>query len=86
VAEKRVIPTFVEKATTGEKVLPLIRIQSSSGKPEDPFISIRYRNFYFWIDDRDLMSKGIFSFFMFVSTLLETGEKGTVPTVTIPTN
>jgi hypothetical protein len=86
VAEKRVGPTFVEKATTGEKVLPLIRIQSSSGKPEDPFISIRYRNFYFWIDDRDLMSKGIFSFFMFVSTLLETGEKGTVPTVTIPTN
>jgi hypothetical protein len=85
VAEKRVGPTFVEKATTGEKVLPLIRIQSSSETPGDPFISIRYRNVYFWIDDRDLMSKNIFSFLMFISTLIETGEKGMAPIVTIPT-
>ena len=85
VGEKRVGPTFVEKATTGEKVLPLIRVQSSSGKPGDPFISVPYRNVYFWIDDRDLMSKGIFSFLMFISTLIETGEKGTAPIVTIPT-
>jgi len=85
VGEKRVSPTFVEKATTGEKVLPLIRIQSSSENPGDPFISIRYRNVYFWIDDRDLMSKTIFSFLMFISTLIETGEKGTAPIVTIPT-
>jgi len=86
VAEKRVNPTFVEKATTGEKVLPLIRIQSSSEKPGDPFISVRYRNVYFWIDDRDSASKGLFSFLMFISTLIETGEKGTAPIVTIPTN
>jgi hypothetical protein len=85
VGEKRVGPTFVEKATTGEKVLPLIRVQSSPGKPGDPFISVPYRNVYFWIDDRDLMSKTIFSFLMFISTLIETGEKGTVPIVTIPT-
>ncbi len=85
VAEKRVGPTFVEKTTTGEKVLPLIRIQSSSENPGDPFISIRYRNVYFWIDDRDLMSKTIFSFLMFISTLIETGEKGMAPIVTIPT-
>jgi hypothetical protein len=85
VAEKRVSPTFVEKATTGEKVMPLIRVQSSSGKPGDPFISVPYRNVYFWIDDRDLISKSIFSFLMFISTLIETGEKGTAPIVTIPT-
>jgi hypothetical protein len=85
VAEKRVSPTFVEKAPTGEKVLPLIRVQSSSGKPGDPFISVPYRNVYFWIDDRDLMSKGIFSFLMFISNLIETGEKGVTPIVTIPT-
>ena len=85
VVEKRVSPTFVEKATTGEKVVPLIRIQSSSEKPGDAFISVRYRNAYFWMDDRDLMSKTIFSFLLFVSTLIETGEKGTTPIVTIPT-
>ena len=85
VAEKRVSPTFVEKTTNGEKILPLIRIQSSVEKPADPFISVRYRNAYYWIDDRDLMSKGIFSFLMFISTLIETGDKGTAPIVTIPT-
>jgi hypothetical protein len=85
VAEKRVSPTFAEKAAAGEKVVPLIRIQSSSEKPGDAFISVHYRNAYFWIDDRDLMSKTIFSFLLFISTLIETGEKGTTPIVTIPT-
>ena len=37
------------------------------------------------INDRDMRSKKIFSFLMFVFTLVETGEKGTAPIVTIPT-
>jgi hypothetical protein len=85
VQETRVSPTFVERTGAGEKIPPLIRIQSSPGKPEDAFVSVRYRNSYFWIDDRDLGSKRIFSFLMFVFTLVETGEKGTAPVVTIPT-
>ena len=85
VEEKRVGPTHVEKAAQGEEMPPLIRIQSSSEKPGDAFVSIPYRNFYFWIDDRDLMSKKIFSFLMFVFTLVETGEKAPAPIVTIPT-
>jgi hypothetical protein len=87
VEEKRVSSTYVEEvAGTGEKILPLIRIRSSSGKPGDAFVSVPYRNSYFWIDDRDLMSKRIFSFLMFVFTLVETGDKGTAPIVTVPTN
>ena len=85
VEEKRVSPTHVGKATSGEKILPLIRIQSSSEKPGDAFVSVPYRNSYFWIDDRDLRSKKLFSFLMFVFTLVETGEKGTTPIVTVPT-
>ena len=84
VEEKRVSPTFAEKAAD-EEIRPLMRIQSSSEKPGDAFVSIPYRNSYFWIDDRDLMSKKLFSFLMFVFTLVETGEKGTAPIVTIPT-
>ena len=86
VEEKRVSPTHVEEAVKDGKILPLIRIQSSSEKPGDAFVSVPYRNSYFWIDDRDLMSKKIFSFLMFVFTLVETGEKGTAPIVTVPTN
>lgn len=85
VEEKRVGPTRMETTAAGGTVMPLIRIQSSSEKPVDVFVSIPYRDSYFWIDDRDLMSKKIFSFLMFVFTLVETGQKGAVPVVTIPT-
>ena len=86
VEEKRVGPTHVEEAVKDGKILPLIRIHSSSEKPDDAFVSVPYRDSHFWIDDRDLMSKKIFSFLMFVFTLVETGEKGTAPIVTVPTN
>jgi len=86
VEEKRVGPTHVEEAVKSGKILPLVRIHSTSEKPKDAFVSVPYRNCYFWIDDRDLMSKKIFSFLMFVFTLVETGEKGTAPIVTVPTN
>jgi hypothetical protein len=83
VEEKRVSPAFAETAA-GEKIPSLIRVRSSSEKPGDAFFSVRYRNSWFWIDDRDLGSKRIFSFLMFVFTLVETGEKGTAPVVTLP--
>ena len=85
VQENRVNPTVAERTRSGEKISPLIRIQSSAGKPDDPFVSVRYRNSYFWINDRDLSSKRMFSFLMFIFTLVETGEKGISPVVTIPT-
>ncbi|HSR10463.1 MAG TPA: hypothetical protein VLS90_03395, partial [Thermodesulfobacteriota bacterium] len=84
VREKRVAPSFGE-VVPGGNVRPLIRVQSSPEKPRDAFVDIRYRNTYYWIDDRDLLSKKIFSFLMFVFTLVETGEKGTAPVVTLPT-
>jgi len=85
VQEKRVAPSYIDR-TGGETTPPLIRIRSSSGMPADAFVSVPYRNTYFWIDDRDLMSKKVFSFLMFVLTLVETGEKGMTPIVTVPTN
>jgi hypothetical protein len=86
VEQKRVSPTQVEEAVKDGRILPLVRIHSSSKKHDDAFVSIPYRDSHFWIDDRDLMSKKIFSFLMFVFTLVETGEKGTAPIVTVPTN
>lgn len=83
--EKRVGPTHVEQTATGETIKPLIRIRTSSVKPDDAFVAVPYRNAYFWVDDRDLISKKIFSFLMFVFTLVETGEKGASPIVTVPT-
>jgi len=85
VQEQRVNPTHVEQVDARGTIPPLIRIRSSPEKPGDAFVSIPYRNSYFWIDDRDMRSKKIFSFLMFVFTLVETGDKGMAPIVTIPT-
>ena len=86
VEEKRVSPTHTDEAVTNGKVQPLIRILSSSEKPQEAFALVPYRKFYFWFDDCDLMSKNIFSFLMFVTTLVETEDKGFTPILTVPTN
>lgn len=82
--QERVSPAFEERIA-GEKIGPLVRILSSSEKPVDAFVSVPYRNTYFFIDDGDLMPKRVFSLLMFVFALAETGEKGAAPLVTIPT-
>ena len=52
--------------------------------PDDVFFAVPYRQHWFWIDDKDLASKQIFSFMMFVFTLVETGGKEGAPVVTVP--
>jgi len=84
VEEKRASPTMKDQTPEGAVVPPLIRIHSSFFKPDDAFVAIPYRDHWFWIDDKDLVSKGMFSFLMFIFTLTETGEKEGAPIVTIP--
>jgi hypothetical protein len=86
VQEKRVNPTMPEETANGVPVPPLIRIYSSTEKPSDAFISVPYRNYWYWIDDRDLRSKSLFSFMMFIFSLTETGgAKEGAPIITVPT-
>jgi hypothetical protein len=47
-------------------------------------VAVPYRDYWFWIDDRDVPSKAMFSFLMFVFTLTETGGKNATPVITIP--
>ena len=84
VEEKRVNPTMPEETVQGTPVPPLIRIHSSTDKPGDAFIAVPYRNHWFWIDDRDLRSKALFSFLMFIFSLTETGGKEGAPVITVP--
>jgi hypothetical protein len=84
VQEKRVAPTEEAEVGPGGPIPPLLRILSSAAKPDDAFVAVPYRGHWYWIDDRDLPSKGLFSFLMFLFTLVETGDKGAPPVVTIP--
>lgn len=84
VEEKRVNPTLIEEGPADRLLGPLIRIHNSRTEPADAFVAVPYKGYWFWIDDRDLPSKRMFSFLMFIFTLVETGGKEGAPIVTIP--
>jgi len=84
VFDKRVAPAFKDQAAAENSITPLIRVHSSREKPNDAFASIPYQGYWFWIDNKDLPSKQVFSFQMFMFALTETGGKPGVPMVTIP--
>jgi hypothetical protein len=57
----------------------LIRIASAAERPADAFVATPYRDHWCWIDDRDIPSKRLFSFLMFIYNLVETGGKESAP-------
>ncbi len=84
VAEGRTYETFIGQMDVSAEFGSLITIYSDSNKPDDEFVAVRYRNHWFWIDDRDLKSKQMFSFLMLLFSFTES-EKAYAPVVTIPT-
>jgi len=85
-AERRTYATSSEPAAGPDALLPLVRIQSGTSAPNDAFAAVKYRDYWYWIDDRDLRSKGVFTFLMVIMTLAEKEEKAPPPVVTIPAN
>jgi hypothetical protein len=65
---------------------PVMHIHSSNTQPPDAYAAARYRKYWFWIDDRDLASKRIFTFLTVFSSIAETGAVPQVPIITIPAN
>ena len=85
VTERRVWPTPEVDLGPEGPIPPLVRITSSPGRPDDAFVAVPYRGYWFSIDDRDMASKNVFSFIMFLFTFVETGSKEAAPILTIPT-
>lgn len=84
VAEHRAAPGFADVGGAARGLKPLIRVHSGTERPSDAFVTIRYRDHWFWIDDRDYPSKGMFSFLMFLFTLTESGSGQVSPVLTVP--
>jgi hypothetical protein len=59
-------------------------VKCSTSKPQDAYVSVEYRNRWFWVDDRDLESKRTISFILLVFTLVDSGRHESLPQVTIP--
>jgi hypothetical protein len=82
-AQHRAYPGF-ETGRTLPDIVPMIRIHSSKKKQADAFVSVYYRDTWFWIDDGDIASKQAFSQLLMLFTMAESGGKENLPLVTIP--
>lgn len=79
VAEKRV----KETVSFSDNEWMLTHIHSSRDKPPDAFAAIRYQDYWFWIDNKDINSKRNFSLLMIFLSLTESEQKGSSPLFSI---
>jgi hypothetical protein len=78
----RTIPTLLPPQDK-EAQRDHIQIKNSIDRPKDAFVAVKYRDHWFWIDDRDFTSKRIFTFLMILFSLTESGGESGLPLVTI---
>ena len=79
---ERVLP-FQRKGNRGENA-PLVRICSGRAVPTDAYASVSYKGYWYWIDDRDVPSKRVFTFLMILLGVVETNQGGAGPVLTVP--
>ena len=81
-----------KRAAIGAEVLEIpedlsefyIKVYSRVKKPEDYHVAIPYHDYWFWIEDRDIQSKNIFSFILLLFTLAGSEKQLLSPVITIP--
>ena len=85
IAEGRTYPPIPESIGT-LFLPPLIKIHAETSRPADAFAAVKYRDYWYWIDDRDFRSKAVFTFLMIIMTLADKGGEVQPPIVTIQGN
>jgi hypothetical protein len=63
---------------------PLLTVRCGPSAPGNAYVSVQYRNQWFWVEDRDIQSKQMLTFTMLLFSLTETGTAQAAPIVTIP--
>lgn len=86
IVEHRTYPPIPESGDITQSMPRLISIHAQKSQPSDAFVTVKYRDYWYWIDDRDFRSKGIFTFLMIIMTLSEKENNAQAPIVTIQGN
>ena len=63
---------------------PLLRVFSGDSAPKDAYVAVRYRDRWFWAEDRDWRSKRTLSTIQLLFTLSNPARQQNLPQITIP--
>ncbi len=74
----------VDNVPTAEGRQKVPQIHSGKDKPAGAFAAVRYRDYWFWVDNGDLQTKRALTVVMFFFTLADTGSPEKLPLITIP--
>jgi hypothetical protein len=80
--EHSATPSFENVAPENRR--DVVRIHSGKSRPASSFAAVYYRNFWYWVDDGDLITKRALTAVMFFFTMSETGGNEALPLITIP--
>ena len=62
---------------------PDFQIKSSKDKPDHSLVAINTRDYWYYIDDRDILSKNMFGFVQILMSLTADGQSGVSPLISI---
>ncbi|MGA0173900.1 MAG: hypothetical protein ACO3NL_09705 [Phycisphaerales bacterium] len=62
----------------------ILRIRSGTAAPSDAALVVQHRDFFYWIDDRDIRSKQFFQMIEQLQTLRQQDHEGGAPVLTLP--
>ena len=85
IAEGRTLAGYAADGT-GPGSHRLATIHSGAQAPADAYAAVRYRDTWYWVDDRDMASKRAFAFMMMFFSLAETGTSSPAPVLTVGAN
>ncbi|MDX2444471.1 MAG: hypothetical protein QNK30_11795 [Bacteroidales bacterium] len=80
--QKNIVPPLTE---VGLEEDALLRVFSGDNKPDESYVSVEFKDKWFWIEDSDWKSKNTFSSILFLFTLAGSDGGQQLPTITIPT-
>jgi hypothetical protein len=60
------------------------RVHSGAEPPEETAVAVLYRGNWFWIDDRDGLSRDVLDLVLVLLTIAESAQDQRAPIVTIP--